>query len=57
MENAESLLTDEEIKQSESGKDVNSEYIQKSNGITITVSEIYHDYVAMYMTVQIYNEK
>lgn len=54
---AEQLVTEDTLNQQEpNGGITNSSYVKESNGTTITVSEIYHDYAAMYLTVQIYNE-
>lgn len=56
---AQKLVTEEEtLGDGETSNSVSdSNYVQTSNGITITVSEVYYNSKAMYLAMSIYNEE
>lgn len=56
-EKADSLISEEEAEQMELGEGVASPYVQTSNGVTVTVSEVYCNQYGVYLALQIYSEE
>ncbi len=56
-EKAESLISEEEAEQLSHGEEADSSYVQTSNGVTVTISEVYCNQYALYLAMQIYSEE
>lgn len=56
-ERAEALISVEDAERMEQGEISDSSYVQTSNGVTVTISEVYCNQYALYLAMQIYSEE